>query len=186
MLVELDGLVVFQLRVGKQARQHVGGIFSGDDLQDGLGGDALVNVQRHRIYGETLGLLLDSPLQPGLMRSESVGQNLDLCICKGTLFGNGQQLRELVSTACVIEAQTGWQMRTVGIHNLGRAFHHSLCRQPGRRVVLARRRKPSSSQRAPNAPPTLQRKLFGSEITLIYIPTPTHAGGHDTLVQRSA
>jgi hypothetical protein len=35
---------------------------------------------------------------------QGVGQDLDLCLGKGTLFGNSQQLREFVSTARVIEA----------------------------------------------------------------------------------
>lgn len=70
VLVELYRLRIIVLRIGKEialdilARQHA---------LDGLGGDALVYVQRHRLDLEPRLLPFPAPLQPRLMPPQRLG-----------------------------------------------------------------------------------------------------------------
>jgi hypothetical protein len=75
LLIELHGFRIVVLRIGKQIaldilpRQHA---------QEGLGGDALVHVQRHRLDLEPRFLPLPAPLEPGFVPVQRVRQHFGL------------------------------------------------------------------------------------------------------------
>ena len=98
VLVELHGLRVIVLRVGKEIaldilpRQHA---------EDGLGGDALVHVEGDGLDLEPRLLAFAAPLEPRLMAPQRVRQQLRLRRRKRPLPRDGQQLRQLVRLRCV-------------------------------------------------------------------------------------
>ena len=75
MLVELDGLLIFQLRVSKEIPLDV---LTGDDLEDRLGADSLMNVEGDGIHLKGLLLALPRPFKPRLPVPERIGQKLRL------------------------------------------------------------------------------------------------------------
>src|SRR5207244_11627855 len=93
MLVELDCLTIFLLRISKEIVCHV---LPRRHFEKSLGADSLVNVQGHWINREPPGFSFSSPLQPGLMSAEGLSQNTDFLICEWPLASAGKKFRKLV------------------------------------------------------------------------------------------
>ena len=134
MLVEFDGLPVFQFGVGKEGPLQWLPL---GQLEDGLGGHPLVDVQGDGVYLEVVLLALAGPFQPGVVVAEGVGQHLGLFFVQRALLGLGQQIGQVVGLACVVEAQEGGQVGIVSIAGLGDLLHLALGGQAGRGNVLA-------------------------------------------------
>jgi hypothetical protein len=71
--IELYGPVVFLLGVGEEAAIDV---FTGGDFQDGLGADALVDVERYGVDGEGFLLALAGPFEPWFVDAQGCGEDL--------------------------------------------------------------------------------------------------------------
>ena len=98
VLVELHGLGVIVLRIGKEIALD---ILAGEHAEDGLGGDALVHVEGDGLDLEPRLLAFAAPLEPRLMAPQRVRQQLRLRRRKRPLPRDGQQLRQLVRLRCV-------------------------------------------------------------------------------------
>ena len=93
MLIELHGLGVTLLRVGKEIALHV---LPRNHAENRLRGNALVNVQRHRLDLEPRLLALAAPFQPRLVFAERGRQCLRFVIRKHTLSRSSEQFGKRV------------------------------------------------------------------------------------------
>jgi hypothetical protein len=139
VLIKLNGFPITQLRIGEQIALHV---LSGRDLDDGLRGDALVDVQRHRLHFKRPLLPLARPLQPRLPNTQRLRQQPRFFLGQRPLPRRFQQFRPAVRRSTGIEAQQRRPMRIVVVANAPRLRQLALRRQSRRRDVLARRVEP--------------------------------------------
>ena len=133
MPVELHGLVVSLLGIGKERAFHV---LPRRDFQNGLGADALVDVQDNRVNLELLRLALAGPLQPRFLIPQCLGQRVGLILVQRPLPGCREQLRQLVWFARGIELKLRRASGTVKVFGLRQKGNHPLRRNLRRRNVL--------------------------------------------------
>lgn len=104
--------------------------------QDGFCAQALVDVQRHRIYGEGFRFLFARPFKPRFAVFQGVGEDFDFVVGESVpcLF---EEFGDSVGIAGVVESQAGWQVRVVGVFLLWGFAEFALGSNAGGRVVAS-------------------------------------------------